>query len=153
MRILCGIDHTFRYLITLPFSAKEPILYSRSRLPIQSSLKTRLLLGEPFDFLPSVAQHRTPIGISEVAFHLLLIAVSFRTSRGVRLFASGLQIPAGGFGLEHISTQDYSFALLRPPKPCSGFPSPFRRSNHSSWLAKTTEASARRRKSWKRICR
>jgi len=111
MRILCGIDHTFRYLITLPFSAKEPILYSRSRLPIQSSLKTWLLLGEPFDFLPSVAQRHTPIGISEVAFRLSLIAVAFHTSRGVRLFVSGPQIPAGGFGLEHISTRNCSFAL------------------------------------------
>ena len=91
MHILCGIDHPSRYLITLPFSAKELIRYSRSRLPIQSSLKTWLLLGEPFDFLPSVAQCRTPIDISEVVFHLSLIAVAFHMSRDVRLFALGLQ--------------------------------------------------------------
>jgi len=55
------------------------IRYSRSRLPIQSSLKTWLLLGEPFDFLPSVAQCRTPIGISEVALRLPLIVVALYT--------------------------------------------------------------------------
>ena len=38
-----------------------------------------------------------------MALRLLLIVVAFYTSRGVCLFASGPQIPAGGFGLEHIS--------------------------------------------------
>ena len=79
-----------------------------------------------------MAQRRTPIGISEVALHLLLIAVAFYMSRGVRLFASGPHIPAGGFGLEHISTRNCSFALLRLLKPYSSFPSPLRRSNHPS---------------------
>ena len=129
-RILCRIDHTLRYLITLLFSAKEPIRYSRSRLSIPSSLKTRLSLREPFDFLPLVTQRRTPIGTSEVALRLLLIVVAFYMSRGIRLFASGPQIPASGFGLEHISTCNCSFALLRLPKPYSSFPSPLRRSNH-----------------------
>ena len=124
-RILCRIDHTLRYLITLPFSAKEPIRYSRSRLPIQSSLKTWLLLGEPFDFLPSVAQCRTPIGISEVAFHLSLIAVAFRTSRGIRLFASGLQIPTGGFGLEHVSTRNCFSLFSACQNPVAVFLLPF----------------------------
>ena len=87
------------------------------------------------------------IGISEVVLRLLLIAVAFYTPRGACLFASGPQIPTGGFGLEHISTHNCSFALLRLPKPCSGFPSPFRRSNHLTWPTKTTEASAWWRKS------
>ena len=57
-----------------------------------------------------------------MALRLLLIAVAFYTSRGIHLFASGPQIPAGGFGLEHISTRNCSFALLRLLKPYSGFP-------------------------------
>ena len=84
-------------------------------------MKTRLLLKEPFDFLPSIAQRCTPIGISEVVLPLLLIAVAFYTSRGIRLFASGPQIPAGGFGLKHISTSNYSFALLRLRNPVAVF--------------------------------
>ena len=152
-RILCRIDHTLHYLITLLFRLKKRFDTADPRLLIQSSLKTRLLLKEPFDFLPSVAQRRTSIGISEVALRLSLIAVAFYMSRGVRLFALGLQIPTGGFGLEHISTRNCSFALLHLPKSCSNFSSPFCRSNHPSWPAKTTEASARRRKSRKRICR
>ena len=47
------------------------------RLLIQSSLKTWLLLREPFDFLPSISQCHILIGISEVALHLLSIAVAF----------------------------------------------------------------------------
>ena len=57
-----------------------------------------------------------------MALRLLLIAVAFYTSRGIRLFASGPQIPVGGFSLEHISTGNCSFALLHLLKSCSGFP-------------------------------
>ena len=152
-RILCRIDHNLRYLIMLLFWIKSRFDTADPILLIQTSLKTQLLLREPFDFLPSVAQHHTPIGISEAVLRLLLIAVAFYTSRGVRLFASGLQILASGFGLEHISTRNCSFALLRLKKPCSGFPSPFHRSNHLTWPTKTTEASAWRRKSRRRTCR
>ena len=60
------------------------------RILIQSSLKTRLLLRESFDFLPLVAQRHIPIGISEVVLCLPLIAVAFYASQGVRLFTSGL---------------------------------------------------------------
>ena len=151
--ILCRIDRTLCYLITLLFRLKSQFDTADPRLLIQSSLKTRLLLREPFDFLPSVAQRRIPIGISEVALRLTLIAVAFCVSRCTHLFASCLQIPADGFGLEHISTRNYSFALLCLPKPYSGFLSPFRRSNHFSWPARTIEASALRRRSWRRTCR
>ena len=72
-----------------------------------------------FNFLPSVAQRRIPISISEVALRLPLIAVAFYMSRGVRLFTLGLQKQADGFGLERISTSNYSFALLHLPKPCN----------------------------------
>ena len=143
-RILCRIDHTLCYLIMLLFWLKSQFDTVDPRLLIQSSLKTWLLLREPFDFLSSIAQCRIPIGISEVALRLPLIVVAFCASRGIHLFASslqGLQIPAGGFSLEHISTRNSSFALLRLPKPYSGFPSPFHRSNHPSWQTKTTEAS------------
>ena len=75
--ILCRIDHTLRYLITLLFRLKSQFDTADPRLLIQSSLKTRLLLREPFDFLPSVAQRRIPIGISEVVLRLPLIAVAF----------------------------------------------------------------------------
>ena len=145
--ILSVIYLCFFFQLKSRFGTADP------RLLIQSSLKTQLLLREPFDFLPSVAQRRTPIGISEVALRLPLIAVAFYTSQGVRLFTLGLQIPTGGFGLEHISTHNCSFALLHLSKPCSDFPSPFRRSNHPPWLAKITEASAQRRKSRRRIYR
>lgn len=60
-----------------------------SRLLTQSSLKTRLLLRESFDFLPSVAWCRTPIGISEAALHLPLIAVPFAR---LKAFASLLHV-------------------------------------------------------------
>ena len=152
-RILCRIDHTLCYLITLLFWLKSRFDTVDPRLLIQLSLKTWLLLREPFDFLPSVAQRRTPIGISEVALRLLLIAVAFYTSRGVCFFASGPQIPAGGFGLEHISTHNFPLLFSACRNPVAIFPSPSRRSNHSSWPAKTTEASARQRKSRKRIRR
>ena len=75
--VLCRIDHTLRSLITLLFWLKSRFDTTDPKLQIQSSLKTRLLLKEPFDFLPSIAQCHTPIGISEVALRLLLIAVAF----------------------------------------------------------------------------
>ena len=134
-RILYRIDHT-----------ADP------RLLIQLSLKTQLLLREPFDFLPSVAQRRIPIGISEVVLRLPLIAIAFYTSRGAHPFALGLQIPVGGFGLEYILTRNCFYALLRLLKPCSGSLSPFHRSNRSPWPTKITEVSARRRKSQRRGC-
>ena len=130
--VLCRIDHTLRSLITLLFWLKSRFDTADPRLLIQSSLKTRLLLREPFDFLPSGAQCRIPIGISEVALRLLLIMVAFCVSRSICLFISCLQIPDEGFGLEHISTRNCSFALLRLLKPYSGLLSPFRRSNHFS---------------------
>ena len=80
----------------------------------------------------SVAQRCIPIGISEVALRLPLIVVAFYTSRGARPFASGLQIPVGGFGLEYILTRNCFSALLRLTKPYSGSLSPFCRSNRSS---------------------
>ena len=69
--------------------------------------------------------------ISEVALHLLLIAVAFCTSRDIYHLALWIQIPAEGFGLEHIYTRNCScsFALLCLHKPCSGFPPRFCRSN------------------------
>ena len=120
---------------------------------IQLSMKTWLLLREPFNFLPSVAQRRILIGINKVALRLLLIVVAFCAPRGVCLFASCLQIPVEGFGLKHISIHSCSFALFHLPKPYSGFLPSFRRSNHLSWSVRTTEASARRRRSRKRTCR
>ena len=98
-------------------------------------------------------QCRILFGINGVTLCLLLIAVAFCTSQGVRLFASCLQIPAEGFGLEHISIRNCSFTLLCLLKAYSGFLSPFHRSNHPSWPARTIEASARRRRSWRRTCR
>ena len=64
--------------------------------------------------------------------HLPLIAVAFYMSRGARPFASGLQIPVGGFGLEYILTRNCFSALLHLSKPCSGSLFPFHRSNRSS---------------------
>ena len=132
--ILCRINdnHTFRYLVVFLSLAKEPILkIANSRLPIliQLSLKTRPLLREPFDFLPSVAQRRILIDISEAMLRPLLIVVAFCTSRGVHLFASWLQILAEGSGLEHIYTcnRSCSFALLRLHNPIAVF-SPSNRS-------------------------
>ena len=121
-------------------------------ISIQLSLKTWLYQESPSIFLPSVTQRRILIGISEVALRLLLITVAFYSPRGVRLFASGLQIPADGLSLEHISTRNCSFALLHLLKPYSGFLSPFCRSNHLSWPVRTTDASARRRRSRRRTC-
>ena len=76
-------------------------------------------------------QRRILFSISEVALHLLLIAVAFCTSRDIYHLALWIQIPAEGFGLEHIYTCNCScsFALLRPHKLCSGFLSLFHRSN------------------------
>ena len=72
------------------------------------------------DLLSSVIWCRILFDIGEAALRLLLIAVAFCASRGVRPFASCLQIPADDFRLEHISIRNCSFALLRLPKPCSG---------------------------------
>ena len=67
-----------------------------------------------------------------MALRLPLIVVAFYASRGARPFASGLQIPVGGFGLEYIFTRNCFSTLLRPSKPYSGSLSPFHRSNRSS---------------------
>ena len=61
--------------------------------------------------------------IGEVAFRLLLIVVPFCASRGIRLFASCLQIPTEGFGLKHIYIRNCSFALFRLPKTLQRFSS------------------------------
>ena len=120
-RILCRIDHTLHCLIMLLFWLKSRFDTADPRLLIQSNLKTWLLLREPFNFLPLVAQRRTPIGISEVALRLPLIAIAFCASRGIRLFASGLQIPASGFGLEYVPTCNCSLVLLHLLKSYNGF--------------------------------
>ena len=155
MHILCRIDRTPHYLIALLFRLKSRFDTADPRLLIliQLSLKTRPSLSKSFNLLPSIAQRRILIGISEVVLHLLLIAVAFCATQCIRIFASCLQIPAEGFSLEHISTRNCSFALLRLSKPYSGFLSPFYRSNHPSWPMRTTEASTRRRKSRRKTCR
>ena len=79
-----------------------------------------------------VAQCCISIGISEVVLRLPLIVIAFHTSRGTRPFASGLQIPVGGFGLEYILTRNCFSALLHLSKPYRSSLSPFHRSNRSS---------------------
>ena len=139
----------FLFRLKSRFETADP----RLLILIQLSLKTWPSLSEPLDLLSLITQRHILFGLDEVALRLLLIVVAFCASRGIHLFASCLQIPADGFSLEHISTRNCSFALLRLLKPCSGFLSPFRRSNHPSWPAKTTEASAWRRKPRRRTCR
>ena len=156
-RVSCRINDNHIFVASLYFSFRLKSRFENSRLhisnlnPIKS--ENPALSREPFDFLHSVTQRRIFFGISKAALRILLIVVALRSSRGVHLSASCLQIPAYGFGLEHISTRNCSFALLHLPKPYSGFPSPFRRSNHPSWSARITAASARRRRSWRRTCR
>ena len=136
-------------------SAKEPIRYSRSRLLIliQLSLKTWLSLREPFDLLSLVIWRRILFDICGVAFRLLLIAVAFCASRGVRLFTSCLQIPTEGFGLKRISICNCSFALFCLPKPCSSSLPFSHKSNHLSWPARITVVNALQRRSQQKICR
>ena len=156
-RISCRINdnHIFVASLYFLFQPKSQFEIANFIFPIsiQLSLKTRLYQESLLIFLSPVAQHRILIGISEVALHLLLIVVAFCAPRGVCLFASCLQIPTEGFSLKHISIRNCYFALFRLPKPCSGFLSFSRRSNHLSWPVKISVVNALQRRSWQKICR
>ena len=152
-RILCRIDHTLCYLIMLLFWLKSRFDTADPRLLIQSSLKTRLLLRESFDFLPSVAQRHIPIGVSEVAPRLRLIWLPFARPDAPTssLHVFKYQPTALASNTSPLTTVPLLFSAYR--SPVAIFPSPFHRSNHLSWSAKTTGASARWRKFQKGICR
>ena len=155
-RILCRIDHTLHYLITLLVSAKEPIWYSRSQTSNLNLIKSKNMAFIKRAFRSSILSHLVPYSLqhwwSDASPPIncgCLLHVPRRPS--LRFMSSNTSrwlLPR-----THLHPQLFLYSSSFAENPIAVFSSPFRRSNHSSWPAKTTDASARRRKSRKRICR
>ena len=116
--------------------AKEPILkIADSRLLVLILSRSENMAFIKRAFRSSILSHLAPYSLRHRWSGVLpsINCGCLCAPRGIRLFASCLQIPAEGFGLKHISIYNSFFCLQ---KPCSGSLPLLCRSNHFSWPVK-----------------